>query len=84
MTTGEACSGNRLTVVGTCGKVILEGTHMTVRTYDMDSREYGKTAQVTSGQQLNMTVTELDFPRKTGQSRICSVILPRRSCMEHR
>ena len=62
MTTGEACSGNRLTVVGTCGKVILEGTHMTVRTYDMDSREYGKTAQVTSGQQLNMTVTELDFP----------------------
>lgn len=61
MTTGEVCGGKCLTVVGTRGKLTLEDRHLTVWTYGMDSREYGKTAQVTSGQQMKVEKIEMDF-----------------------
>lgn len=61
MTTGEAYTENRWTIAGTCGRAVLEDSHMTVWTYDEDSAEYGKTAQVTSNQKLGMTAEEYDF-----------------------
>lgn len=74
MTTGEVCSGNRLTVVGTGGKLLLEDKHMTVWLYDMDSREYGDTVQVTSSQQMKMTKTEYDFnmENRAKQDMLCN------------
>lgn len=56
LTTGEAVWEERLEIVGSCGKLLLEDDTLHIWSYNTDSQEYIKKEQVNSRE--NMCVTE--------------------------
>lgn len=61
LTTGEGSRTERLEIVGTAGKILLDGQKLQVAHFNCDVREYSKKAQVTSRQELCETVEEHQF-----------------------
>lgn len=52
ISTGEGSPTERLEIVGTKGRILLDGGTLTLTHFDCDTREYGRKAQVTSRQEL--------------------------------
>lgn len=48
-------------IVGTAGRILLEGLKLSLTRFDCDIREYSAKAQVTSRQELHETVEEYEF-----------------------
>ena len=63
LSTGEGSSTERLEIVGTKGRILLDGFTLTLTTFDRDSRDYARTAQVTSRQELRETVQRFVFSK---------------------
>ena len=61
ISTGEGSSCERLDIVGTKGRILLDNNKLTVTQFDIDTREYGKTADVTSRQNLCSRTEEYVF-----------------------
>ena len=61
ISTGEGAPCERLEIVGTRGRILLDSGKLTVTRFDCDTREYSVRAQVTSSQQLHSTVEEFEF-----------------------
>ena len=61
ISTGEGSSTERLEIVGTKGRILLDGNKLTVTHFDCDTREYAKTAQVTSRQELKGSEEQFVF-----------------------
>lgn len=61
ITTGEAVSEERLEIVGTKGKLLLEDNHLKIFKYEKDLEEYAKTATVTNSDDLKIDIIEEDF-----------------------
>lgn len=61
LSTGEGCRTERLEIVGTAGRILLEGLKLSLTRFDCDIREYSAKAQVTSRQELHETVEEYEF-----------------------
>lgn len=70
LTTGEGCPTERLEIVGTRGRVLLDGNTLTLTRFDCDTRDYAKTAQVTSRQELKERTETLTFEEEDGAYRI--------------
>lgn len=60
MSTGEAFSGEKLEVVGTKGKIVLENNQLHYWKNDMDSRVYGKTAEVNSKEKIHTEYKKIE------------------------
>lgn len=60
-TTGEAFRGEKLQIVGTKGKVLLEDNRMHYWKNDADSRMYAETSKVDSSDKINMEYKVIDF-----------------------
>ena len=52
ISTGEGSASERLEIVGTKGRILLDGNTLTLSQFDCDTREYAKTAQVNSREEL--------------------------------
>lgn len=52
LSTGEGSATERLEIVGTKGRILVEGNKVAITYFDCDTRDYAKTAQVTSRQEL--------------------------------
>ncbi|MDD3368472.1 MAG: Gfo/Idh/MocA family oxidoreductase [Lachnospiraceae bacterium] len=63
LSTGEAEWEERLEIVGTKGKILMEDDTITVSVFGEDIVEYGKHAQVTSRENLTFTRTKEAFPQ---------------------
>lgn len=63
LSTGEGSSTERLEIVGTRGRILLDGDTLTLTAFDCDSRDYASTAQVTSRQELRETVQQFVFSK---------------------
>ncbi len=65
VTTGEGGDSQRLEIVGTKGRILLDGYRLTVSRFDCDIRDYMKSAQVTSRQELKefTQVSEFEEPQ---------------------
>lgn len=63
LSTGEGSSTERLEIVGTKGRILLEGNTLTLTSFDRDSRDYARAAQVTSRQELRESVQQFVFSR---------------------
>lgn len=61
LSTGEGSCTERLEIVGTAGRILLDGKKMSLVRFDCDVREYSAKAQVTSRQNLRETVEEYQF-----------------------
>lgn len=61
ISTGEGAGCERLEIVGSAGRILLDGKKLTLSRFDCDTREYSKRAQVTSRQNLNEVVEEYHF-----------------------
>ena len=61
ITTGEGSPTERLEIVGTKGRILLDGNKLTLTHFDCDTREYAKCAQVTSRQELKESTKEFFF-----------------------
>ena len=61
ISTGEGSPTERLEIVGTKGRILLDGNKLTLTHFDCDTREYSKNAQVTSGQELNISEKQFVF-----------------------
>ena len=61
ITTGEGAPCERLEICGTQGRALLEGDKLTLTLFGCDVREYLRTANVTSRQNLAQTVQEYTF-----------------------
>ena len=62
MTTGEPGKRERLTVVGSRGRIDLEGNTLTLLKYGTDSLEYGKTAKVRGDGEMQMETVCRTYP----------------------
>ena len=61
ISTGEGSSTERLEIVGTRGRILLDGNRLTLSRFDCDTQEYAKNAQVTSRQELCEKTQEFVF-----------------------
>lgn len=61
VSTGEGSRTERLEIIGTAGRILLDGQKLQLTRFDCDVREYAKKAQVTSRQELHETVEEYQF-----------------------
>ena len=61
ISTGEGSATERLEIVGTRGKILLDKNKLTVSRFDCDTREYAQKAQVTSTQELKESKEEFTF-----------------------
>ena len=61
ISTGEGSSTERLEIVGTKGRILLDGNKLTVTQFERDTREYAKAAQVTSRQELKESQEQFVF-----------------------
>ena len=61
ISTGEGSSTERLEIVGTKGRILLDGNRLNLTHFDCDTREYAKTAQVTSRQNFKESEEEFVF-----------------------
>ena len=61
LSTGEGSQTERLEIIGTAGKMLLDGQKLQVTHFNCDVREYSKRAQVTSRQELRETMEEYQF-----------------------
>lgn len=61
LSTGEGSRTERLEIIGSRGRILLEGKKLSLTLLDCDTREYCARAQVTSRQELNETVEEYRF-----------------------
>ena len=64
ISTGEGSSTERLEIVGTEGRILLDKNKLTVMRFDCDTREYGKAADVTSRQNLKERTEEFAFEQE--------------------
>lgn len=64
LTTGEAVWEERLEIVGSKGKVLLEDDTLHIWRYSHDSRAYAKTEQVTSREHLEVTEEIVRFDKE--------------------
>jgi predicted dehydrogenase len=64
LTTGEAVWEERLEIVGTRGKLLLEDDTLHIYRYSEDSAEYMKTAEVNSREGLDITEEVITFEKK--------------------
>ena len=58
LSTGEGTYTEKLEIIGSKGTILLEEDHLTVTRFDKDLREYRKTAQVNSREELHSEVSE--------------------------
>lgn len=63
LTTGEACHEERMEIIGTKGRVLLEDEHMTI-TRHPDVLEYIRTEQVDSRENMHYDEEILEFPKE--------------------
>ena len=61
ISTGEGSSTERLEIVGTKGRILLDGNKMTLTHFDCDTREYALKAQVTSRQEMKAIEEQFVF-----------------------
>ena len=61
ISTGEGCPTERLEIVGTRGKILLDGYRLTVTKTDCDVCEYAAAAQVNSSEGLKYSAEEFTF-----------------------
>ena len=61
ISTGEGASTERLEIIGTKGRILLEGTKLTLSEFDCDTTEYAKVAYVTSREELKESRRVYDF-----------------------
>ena len=61
ISTGEGSSTERLEIVGTTGRILLDKNKLTLSRFDCDTQEYSKYAQVTSRQELKESIQEFIF-----------------------
>lgn len=61
MSTGEGVPTERLEIIGTRGRILLDGTDVTLTRFHKDLRDYARSAQVTSTQELSMTEETYEF-----------------------
>lgn len=61
ISTGEGSSTERLEIVGTKGRILLDKNKLTLSNFDCDTVEYSKRAQVTSRQELKENTQEFTF-----------------------
>ena len=66
ISTGEGSSCERLEIVGTKGRILLDGDKLSVTRFDSDTREYGKAARVTSRQELSERTEECTLGGEDG------------------
>jgi predicted dehydrogenase len=65
LTTGEAVCEERLEIVGTKGKLLLQNNHLKIWKYEKEIEEYSKSAIVTDEKDLKIELTEEDFESMT-------------------
>lgn len=63
LTTGEAVWEERLEIVGSRGKLLLENDTLHIKRYSSDSLEYMKTQQVTSRENLEIEEEVIEFEK---------------------
>lgn len=63
LTTGEAVWEERLEIIGSKGKMLLENDTLHIWRYSMDSNEYIKTQQVTSRENMEITEEVIQFEK---------------------
>ena len=61
LTTGEGVWAERMEIIGTGGRILLEDDRLTLTRFDQDLRDYARTAQVTARQELGETTEVFDF-----------------------
>ncbi len=61
LSTGEGGKTDRLEISGTKGRILLDGSVLTLTVFDVDTRDYAKTAAVTSRQELLETTETCTF-----------------------
>ena len=61
LSTGEGSSVERLEIVGTRGRILLDNDRLSVTSFDADTREYAQKTHVTSRQQLGESTQEFVF-----------------------
>lgn len=61
ISTGEGSSTERLEIVGTEGRILLDKGKLTLSRFDCDTIEYSKNAKVTSRQELKESTEEFTF-----------------------
>lgn len=61
MSTGEAFNGEKLEVVGTKGRVVIEDNQMSYWKNDVDSRIYGKTSEENSKDKIHTEFKKIEF-----------------------
>ena len=61
ISTGEGASAERLEIIGTKGRILLDKNKLTLSQFDCDTREYLKKAQVTSREELKEFTQEFTF-----------------------
>ena len=72
ISTGEGSGTERLEIVGTRGRILLENNKLTLSLLDQDTLEYAKKAQVTSRQELTESAKEFTFE---GEDRAYEIML---------
>ncbi len=63
LSTGEGSCTQRFEIVGTGGRILLDGSTLTLTKFDCDVRTYARTAQVTSRQELQETREVFTFAK---------------------
>ena len=66
ISTGEGSATERLEIVGTKGRILLDGNKLTLTHFDCDTREYCQKAQVTSRQNLKVSEEQFVFEEEDG------------------
>lgn len=61
LSTGEGSKTERLEIIGTKGRVLLDGNELTLTRFSRDTREYAATAQVTARQELQESTERFTF-----------------------
>ncbi len=61
LSTGEGVWTERMEIVGTGGKILLENDRLTLTRFDRDLRDYARTATVNAREQLGETTEVFDF-----------------------
>lgn len=64
LSTGEAIWEERMEIVGTKGKLLMENETLHIWKYDQDSAEYMKTAQVNSRDQLHIEEEVISYDKR--------------------
>jgi predicted dehydrogenase len=63
LTTGEAVYEDRMEIIGTKGKILLEGDSLHIYRYSDDSAEYIKKADVNSRENLSVSEEIINFAK---------------------